>query len=319
MTEAFHYSNELLELLVETIARLFRSKKAVVLFLRGAGVADLDLLEVNEILAANPESINKFEIVRKALTTLNLHGDSGLRPRREIIKRVVEFERFETCWPEDQLKAKGLVASVREAVNAKDSFTKMKNEREAEREETLSRRRSEQQAANEFRIQVRGVGSRLSALFGMNGNPQERGRQLESVLNDMFRAYRIQVREAFRRQDPDTSKVLEQIDGVIELDGEVHVVEVKWLNEPVGVGEFFPHLARLFLRANARGIFIASSGYTGPVISECATALSQKTMMLCSLLEIVMLLQRHGDLIEFLKRKSQAAIIDKNPYLEILS
>jgi hypothetical protein len=319
MTEAFHYSNELIELLVEAIARLFRSKKAVVLFLRGAGVSDQDLLEVNQILAANPGSITKFEIVRKTLTTLNLHGDSGLRPRREIIKRVVEFEHFETCWPEDQLKAKGLVASVREAVNAKDSFTRMKNEREAEREETLLRRRLDQQAANEFRTQVRAVASRLSALFGMNENPQERGRQLESVLNDMFRTYGVQVREAFRRQDPDTSKVLEQIDGVIELDGEVHVVEMKWLNDPVGVGEFFPHLARLFLRANARGIFIASSGYTGPVIAECATALSQKTMMLCSLQEIVMLLQRHGDLTEFLKRKSRAAIIDKNPFLEILS
>jgi hypothetical protein len=112
--------------------------------------------------------------------------------------------------------------------------------------------------------------------------------------------------------------VLEQVDGVIELDSAIHLVEMKWLNTPVGVGEFFPHLSRLFLRANARGIFISSGGYTEPVIKECRTALTQKTMVLCSLQEIVMLLQRQDDLIAFLKQKSHAAIIDKNPYLEIL-
>jgi hypothetical protein len=99
----------------------------------------------------------------------------------------------------------------------------------------------------------------------------------------------------------------------------IHLVEMKWLKGPVGVSEFFPHLSRLFLRANAHGIFISTNGYTEPVVKECSVALSQKTMVLCSLREIVMLLQRHGDLVEFLKKKSRAAIIEKNPYLEILS
>lgn len=319
MADAFHYPPELLELLVETVPRLCRAKKGVVLFLRGAGVVDEDLSEVNRILATNPESISKFEIVRKVLTKVNVRGDSGLRPRREIIKRVVEFESFETCWPEDQLKAKGLVATVREAVNAKDSFTRMKQERDAEREATLARQRAEQAAAAEKRAKIEQVEARLSALFGMDDKPQERGKLLESVLNDLFRAYGILVREDFRRKDPDTSVVLEQIDGVIEIDGVVHLVEMKWLSTPVGTGEFFPHLSRLFLRASAQGIFISSSGFTEPVVKECATALAQKTMVLCSLQEIVMLLQRRGDFLSFLKKKLQAAIVDKNPYLQILA
>jgi len=318
MSEAFHYPPELFELPVETIARLSRAKKGVVLFLRGAGVADEDLAEVERTVATNPNSINKFEIVRKVLTKVNVRGDSGLRPRREIIKRVVEFERFETCWPEDQLKAKGLVASVREAVNTKDSFTRMKQERDAEREAARVREQAEQAAAADRRSKIDAVNTRLAALFGMDDKPHERGKLLEDVLNDMFSAYGILVREDFCRKDPDTSVVLEQIDGVIELDGEVHLVEMKWLNSPVGTGEFLPHLSRLFLRANTRGIFISSSGFTEPVIKECAAALAQKTMLLCSLHEIVMLLQRRDDLISFLKTKSRAAIVDKNPFLQIL-
>lgn len=319
MTDAFHYPPELLELLVETVPRLVRGKKGVVLFLRGAGVADEDLSEVEHTLTIDPGSTNKFEIVRNVLTKVNVRGDSGLRPRREIIKRVVEFENFETCWPEDQLKAKGLVASVREAVNVKDSFTRMKQERDAEREATVARQRAERAAAAEKRTKIEQVDTRLSSLFAMDDKPQERGKLLESVLNELFRAYDILVREDFRRKDPDTSVVLEQIDGVIEIDGMVHLVEMKWLNAPVGIGEFFPHLSRLFLRANVQGIFISSAGFTEPVVKECATALAQKTMVLCSLQEIVMLLQRRDDLLLFLKRKSRAAIVDKNPYLQILT
>lgn len=319
MADAFHYPPELLELLVETVARLSRGKQGVVLFLRGAGVANEDLADVERAVMTNPGSINKFEIVRRVLTKVNVRGDSGLRPRREIIKRVVEFENFETCWPEDQLKAKGLVASVREAVNAKDSFTRMKQERDAEHEAALAHQRTQQAAAAEKRVKIEQVEARLSALFGMDDRPHERGKLLESVLNDLFRAYGILVREDFRRKAADTSVVLEQIDGAIEIDGFVHLVEMKWLNTPVGVGEFFPHLGRLFLRANAQGIFISSAGFTEPVVKECATALAQKTMVLCTLQEIVMLLRRRDDLISFLKKKSRAAIVDKNPFLQILS
>ena len=153
----------------------------------------------------------------------------------------------------------------------------------------------------------------------MDDKPQERGKLLEAVLNDLFRAHGILVREYFRRKAPDTSVVVEQIDGVIELNGQIYLVEMKWLDSPVGMVEFMPHLGRLFLRANAHGIFIATNGYTESVVTECRTALSKRTMFLCSLHEFVMLLQRQDDLAEFLKRKSQAAIVEKNPFLEILS
>jgi len=319
MAEQFHYPPEVFNLLVDTIPLLCRSKKDVVLFFQGAGVAQDDFAEVGRIVRSNPESINKYDIARNVLTKVNARGDSGLGARREIIKRIVEFEEFSTCWPNDQLKAKGLVADLRKIVNVKDSFTRMKQERDTERERLLSRQRVEQAAAAEKRAKIEDVSKRLFALFSMDDKPQERGKLLEAVLNDLFKAYGIHVREDFRRKSPDTGTVLEQIDGVIELDGVIHLVEMKWLNVPVGIAEFSPHLSRLFLRANAHGIFIATNGYTEPVLTECKNALNLKTIFLCSLQEFVMLLQRQGDLVALLKRKSQTAIVDKNPYIEILN
>lgn len=319
MAEQFHYPPEVFNLLVDTIPLLCRSKQDVVLFLQGAGVAPEDLAEVSRLVRTNRGAINKYEIVRNVLTKVNARGDSGLRPRREIIKRVTEFDSFDICWNSDRLKAKGLVAELGKIVNVKDSFTRMKQERDAEREQALVYQRAEQAAAAEKRAKIEDVSKRLFALFGMDDKPQERGKQLEAVLNDLFKVYGIHVREDFRRKSPDTGTILEQIDGVIELDGAIHLVEMKWLNVPVGMGEFSPHLSRLFLRANAHGIFIATNGYTEPVLTECKNALNLKTIFLCSLQEFVMLLQRQGDLVALLKKKSQAAIIDKNPYLEVLS
>ncbi|EBR3968457.1 restriction endonuclease [Salmonella enterica] len=319
MADSFHYSPEIVQLLINTIPLLCRSKKDVVLFFQGAGVEPVDLAEMTEIVRNIPDSVNKFEITRNLITKINTRGDSGLKVRREIIKRVVEVESFENCWENDQYKAKGLVASIREAVNKKDSFTRMKQERDAERSERVAKQQTERSLAVEKRKKLEAINRRLSALFMMDDKPQERGKLLEGVLNDLFRAYGILVREDFRRKDPDTAVVVEQIDGVIELDGTIHLVEMKWLNSAVGIGEFTPHLSRLFMRANASGIFIATNGYASSVLSECRTALSHKTLFLCSLHEIILLLQRQDDLIAFLKRKAQAAIVDKEPFLEILS
>ncbi|WP_404851594.1 restriction endonuclease [Enterobacter asburiae] len=319
MADSFHYSSDIVQLLINTIPVLCRSKRDVVLFFQGAGVESADMAEMVAIVRNNPNSISKFDIARDLITKINTRGDSGLKVRREIIKRVVEFDNFEHCWENDQYKAKGLVASIREAVNKKDAFTRMKQERDAERSERVSQQQIERSLAAEKRKKLEAINQRLSVLFMMDDKPQERGKLLEGVLNDLFRAYGILVREDFRRKSPDTAIVVEQIDGVIELGGTVHLVEMKWLNTAIGIGEFSPHLSRLFVRANANGIFIATNGYASSVLSECRTALSHKTLFLCSLHEIILLLQRQDDLITFLKRKSQAAIIDKNPFFEILS
>ena len=126
------------------------------------------------------------------------------------------------------------------------------------------------------------------------------------------------VHEDFKRRDPDSSTVLEQIDGVIVLDGTIHLVEMKWLKDPVGIADFSPHLVRLFSRESASGIFISNSEFTEPVLKECANALNQRTMFLCSLQEIVMLLQNETDLLAMLRKKSHAAVVAKQPFLRVV-
>src|SRR4051812_5530601 len=122
MDISFHYPPDLLSLLIEAIPRLCRSKKDVLLFFTGAAVAEPLLRDLAQTVRTEPDSITKFAIARAVLTRLNERGEKTLRERREVLKRIVEFEDFSTCWPNDQLIVKGLVAQIQRLVNVKDSF-----------------------------------------------------------------------------------------------------------------------------------------------------------------------------------------------------
>ncbi len=308
----FHYPPELLNLLIDTIPLLSRSKKDTLLFFRGAGVASDVTEDLSKKLREAPDTIKKYEITRTILIRLNERGEATLQERREILKRVTEFEDFSTCWPADQLKAKGLVGEIRRVINVKDSFTRM----HIEQEEEKKKRQAEQQAklaeAQQRKALLSEVKRDLFSLF-TEQNRQKRGKAVESVLNRLFKISGILVREAFTLTGDHGDGVIEQIDGLVEIDGELYLVEMKWLKEPIGVSDVSQHLVRIFNRGNARGIFISASDYTEPALKTCRESLSRAVFVLCRLEEIVRLLEREGDLKEWLKTKIKAAIVDKNP------
>ena len=163
------------------------------------------------------ESINKFDIVRTVLTRLNEAGDRTLRERREVLKRVVEFEDFSTCWENDRLEAQGLVSRIRDVVNVKDSFTRMHQERDAEARKFREAQRIKDDELRKRREIIESIRQDFYGLFTMK-NPQERGLLLEKVLNRFFKANGILLLEDFRRVADAGQGVIEQIDGVIELE-----------------------------------------------------------------------------------------------------
>ena len=110
----FHYPPELFNLLVDVVPLLNRSKQDVLVFFRGAGVSDTTTADIAAHLRSAPKDVNKYQMVRTVLERLNAKGEAALRERREVLRRVVDFANFDSCWPDDQLKAKGLVASIRE-------------------------------------------------------------------------------------------------------------------------------------------------------------------------------------------------------------
>jgi hypothetical protein len=310
----FHYPPELLNLLIEAIPKLCRSKKDLLLFFQGAGVSKTILDPQRRLLLENKEGFNKYQVTRDVLRQLNELGERSLRERREILKRVTDFHDFSVCWESDQAVARGLVSQIRDLVNVKDSFTRMNMERE--REQTLRRVAQEERMTAEIerRKKCQQIKGDLFALFG-EPDAHKRGKALEQVLGELFAAFGIRVREAFGVKGLCGEGVIEQIDGLIELEGHLYLVELKWWNAPLGTSEISPHLVRVFGRGGqARGIFISYSDYTSSAIATCREAIAAgSVVILCKLQEIVQLLEHDKDLRQWLKDKLVKAVADKNP------
>jgi len=316
MDIVFHYPPELFNLLVDTIPLLCRSKDDVITFFRGAGVEHVLLDDLWQRVRSDRANINKYEMTRTILTRLNSKGDATLRERREILRRITEFEDFSTCWPADQLKAKGLVSEIRRVVDVKDSFTRMRSEREQERQKRIAEQERKAAEIQAHGAVIEEIKRDWYPWFGKFGdeNRQKRGKALEDILNRLFKAYSISIRESFQVVSEEGLGIAEQIDGVIELAGSVYLVEMKWIEDPINVEHISRHLVRVYHRGFSRGIFISASPITQPALKICRDALQKTVIFVCLLEELVRVLEEHRDLVDFLKEKENAAIIDRNPY-----
>lgn len=315
MDITFHYPPELLQLLVDAIPKLCKSKSDLLLFFQGAGVSSSTLQPFQQLLRTDKALFNKYPVARDVLTKLNEQGESSLRARRELLKRVTEFEDFSVCWDNDRAAARGLVAQIRDVINVKDSFTRMRNEKDEERRRRVAEQEVAAKTGQERQAKRDRVKTDLFALFGVQ-DAHRRGKLLEQVLNDLFASHDMLVREAFTIKGSCGEGIIEQIDGLIELEGHLYLVEMKWWNAPIGVGDIAPHLVRVFSRGGqARGLFISYTNFTEPAIAQCRDASMRGAVVVLSTLdEVVSLLNAEGDLKKWLKAKLRAAIVDKQPF-----
>ena len=176
----------------------------------------------------------------------------------------------------------------------------------------LEKERQKHQA--ERQKQLTEIKDELYSLFAMQTNQnQKRGKLLESILNRLFEVSDMLPREAFGLVSDEGEKIL--VSGVVEIDGYLYLVEMKWLRKPLGKAEILPHLEKTYSnRGHTRVILISTSGFTPLAIATCKEALSQKITVLCELKEIVTLLEwQKSGLKDFLRKKINVAVIKKEP------
>jgi restriction system protein len=318
MNDIYHYPPDLFDLVVQTIPLLNRSKRSVLTFFNGAGIEEAIYNDVSIKLRNNADSISKYEICRIVLERINQNSDKYLRQRREILKRITEFEAFSTCWESDQLKAKGLVSEIQKVINVKDSFTRMKQERENEQKIRQNDHKKRIEEIQRRRDRIEKIKGDLFSLF-TETNAQKRGKNLESVLNGYFKVYEILVKEDFKRLGEPGEGIIEQLDGIVEIDNHIYLVEMKWKKDSIGSDDIYSHLGRIYHRANAHGIFISASGYSPSGVTAAKEALVRNALLVMfDLEEFVKIIEGEIDFKNYLRDKIKSAIIEKEPYKRIV-
>lgn len=316
LNSSFHFPPDLVNLLVDTIPRLNRSKKDLITFFQNVGVEDKFLRIYIILLNTDKDSFNKFNVTREILVILNQGGDSLLGVRRQLLQKVVCFDSFDVCWENDRDKAKANVSEIGKIVKLKDTVTRFEAIVEKEQSKRIVENEKRAKRAELKMLEYGEIKKNVMSLFSIK-NPQERGKKLEQALNDLFAFYKISVNDAFAIYDSESGKCFEQIDGVVELNNYLTLVEMKWEQPPIGSDKVCRFISRLFMRANVDGIIISYSGFTDTAIKNADEALSQKVVSLVELQDIINILNSDKDLKDYFEIKLRNTKMYKNSFAKV--
>src|SRR5690606_25393827 len=118
------------------------------------------------------------------------------------------------------------------------------------------------------------------------------------------------IKEDFKRTGEPGEGIIEQIDGIIEVDNQIFLAEMKWKKDSIGAEDIYSHLGRIYHRASAHGIIISASGYTVSGINAAKEALVKNALLVMfDLEEFVKVMEIEIDFKNYLRDKIKTAII----------
>jgi hypothetical protein len=248
----------------------------------------------------------KVRIVERILDDLTSMGEQGLGLMRRLVKAVLDIPNFDHLRQLDAGDAKvesarRSVEGLRAAVSKHDGdFHKRALGREqsaAKIAEVVTRRNDE----------IERLRQRFQDLVATD-DPQERGRQFEGFLQDMFGAYDLNPRGSFKI-------IGEQIDGAFELEGTQFLLEARWQKERQGAAALDSFSKKVERKLeNTLGLFVSLAGFT----DEGVTAFrgSRPSVILMDGEDLALVLQGFVDFRELLKHKVRRAAQTGDPYLK---
>lgn len=298
-----HLRPDLIEKLVTAISHLVWSKQAALDLFRNAGVPDGLFRDFQDQLQRDKDRVKKPIMARTILQRMNDAGDApnAIRMRRELVRRVVEWKDYTTCPPNCDAIARGAVAAVQEVVGKYDFLTEIRQDRDRRVSEHMHKVEVEREAHARRVTEWQSIKTDFAKCFGC-ADPHERGRAFEKVMNRLFLHANLSARPPFTLRG-ESGKPLEQIDGSIELEHFIYVIEIKWWAQPVEQKEMGAFGMKVFLRdgTQVRGLFISASNYTEGAVQTATEAFAKgRPIILMTLKEFFDVLQADGEVRQLL-------------------
>jgi len=301
-----HWPPELSKLVAQAVARLNKGKRNVLAFFAACSVPDEYLDPWRQRLNNDQTSVSKLGMAENIVMRINEKPEANqfIKVRREVIRRIVETNSYDQCWPDDQAVARGLVASIRELVEERDFFSKTIEATERLQEERRRHRAKELDVELTRKGEREQLRKRFYQIFSMEAEPQKRGYAFQKFLNDLFALERIQIREAFSVGSS------EQIDGAINLDSHIYLIEARWWAHPLSHKD----VSDLYIKVSGRplqtrGLFISGSGFTDECVEVCRQSkASQIIFMTCE--DLVDAFENALSVAELIRKKAEYAMTE---------
>lgn len=286
------FTPNVLEALTEALTKIYWYKKDLRSFLYRAGVPEA-------VINSADWGSYKRHVAQHIVDHLAADPASGTGLISRIIDAVVEQDSFDHLHRLDdgRLKAEEAEAAAR---RLKDLFgrqsvaeraARARREKRTEAERIRQEAKTREHLMTELRDEFEGL--------ARQDNPQNRGLKFERFLRRLFAAHDLNPRGGFASSG-------EQIDGSIELDGTLYLVEAKWT-----VGQTTPAKIRDFRGKveekldNTLGFFISMNGFTEEAVNRAARG--RRVLILVDGRDLSPVLQGIIDLVELLRRKIRRA------------
>src|SRR5512135_394070 len=311
LDRSYHYPPDVLELLVDTIPRLIKTKAGLLDFFEETGAPRELIAEWRAKLSRDRMGVSKYHLARGLLRGLNALGDEARPVRHQVLRRLARHGDFSAGWEDDRGRAEELVSRIRELAGETDAGTW-----HAACQEALTR----QAAIATYHARLKHIEDCREARDALKRDlyqafrvtqPTERRAVLSTALSRLFTCHGITTRQAPVVPEGSEAAVL------IDFDGAPYLVELRWSDKPLDFKQLGPHLVTLYGCPELRGVFISSSGFTDHAVRDLSSILPERPCVLCHLEEIVLLIEQGRDLKQLLRAKIRAAETEQMPFLRV--
>lgn len=253
------FGPHILERVETALAEVFQYHNQMDDFLRRAGLPDSRLATIRQRAEDRSKAAGKFlrapkrYIVQELLRELGTDNRDGDRLIAAIVTALCKG-RFPDATGNgqaavDDLKAQRIDES-REAAERRAEADRQRRAAEQDRERSGALAAAKHERFRQDFLVLHG-----------HQNHQQRGFALERFLNEFFDYAGLSPRGSFRI-------VGEQIDGSFSWAGKTHLVEAKWVEEPVAGAEFGAFVYKVGGKtADTRGLYISINGYSPHAIA----------------------------------------------------
>ena len=156
--------------------------------------------------------------------------------------------------------------------------------------------RSRQAALRRFSDELRKLDERFLSMHGSDKPPQERGREFQGFLSEVFELFDMEPRFEY-------SLTHEQLDGSFTFDTDDYIVEARWRKEAASRADFDVFAAKVRRKGkNALGLFVSVNGFTSDALETYREQTPFVTMDGTDLMSVLQAFVRLDDLFRAKKR-----------------
>ena len=291
-----------IELLKNALSQIFWYKSELQSFMRNS-------INDPSILSRANWNDYKRQIVSDIVDFLASDQERHLGHLRKLMYDVCQMKSFAHLERLDDGKIKAnrarqAVNDLSKMIEQHDAVVKEKDDAEKKRREA-AKKLSESKAVIKRLDEIKDNYIKLI----MASNAQQRGRDLEAIMYDMFELFDLDPKASFSIKG-------EQIDGAFSLDGTDYIFEAKWEQKPISREKMDAFASKVGRKLeNTLGLFLAINGFSKDGVDIHSSGRSQFILMTGA--DLMAILEGRIDFLSLLRRKKRHAAQTGRILLEI--